>query len=286
MVTAAPHLRRWPALLGVTTTKRAPLLPAYRALVGSYTNRSKKVPRGGRKRRITTRRHRTGCAGISCCARSASGSARIAPPAARKSSASGSHWTLRWRKMDSNHRYPAKFFWPLVDPRAIHLPQYKPAPSRGESGANYPATETRSTVRHSSIRNLTTPRWCRGRGASAEPSTFPIGNPKVTEDAVRMPGTPGPARRVPRRRGRRGSFPPRPATLASSPQTRPRRARNERHRRNARTHLPHLLLRAGLGGHPATHETMAPGRSSSWTTTSRLTCGGSRRSAGRLLTPG
>src|ERR1700730_15706999 len=46
MVTAAPHLRRCPALLGVTTTKRAPLLPAYRALVGSYTNRSKKVPRG------------------------------------------------------------------------------------------------------------------------------------------------------------------------------------------------------------------------------------------------
>ena len=32
--------------------------------------------------------------------------------------------------MDSNHRYPAKFFWPPVDPRAIHLPQYKPAPSR------------------------------------------------------------------------------------------------------------------------------------------------------------
>ena len=27
--------------------------------------------------------------------------------------------------------------------------------------------KTRSTVRHSSIRNLTTPRWCRGRGASA-----------------------------------------------------------------------------------------------------------------------
>ena len=32
--------------------------------------------------------------------------------------------------MDSNHRYPAKFFWPPADPRAIHLPQYKPAPSR------------------------------------------------------------------------------------------------------------------------------------------------------------
>jgi len=32
----------------VTTTKRAPLFPAYRALVGSYTNRSKKF-RGGQK---------------------------------------------------------------------------------------------------------------------------------------------------------------------------------------------------------------------------------------------
>ena len=32
--------------------------------------------------------------------------------------------------MDSNHRYPAKFFWPPLDPRAIHFPQYKPAPSR------------------------------------------------------------------------------------------------------------------------------------------------------------
>jgi hypothetical protein len=32
-----------------------------------------------------------------------------------------------------NHRYPAKFFWPPVDPRAIHLPQYKPAPSRPRS---------------------------------------------------------------------------------------------------------------------------------------------------------
>ena len=57
--------------------------------------------------RITTGRHRTGCAGISCCARSASGSARTAPPAARKSSASGSHWTLRWREMDSNFQFRA-----------------------------------------------------------------------------------------------------------------------------------------------------------------------------------
>ena len=32
--------------------------------------------------------------------------------------------------MDSNHRYPAKFFRPPVDLRAIHLPRYKPAPSR------------------------------------------------------------------------------------------------------------------------------------------------------------
>ena len=32
----------------MTTTKRAPLFPAYRALVGSYTNRSKKF-RGGQK---------------------------------------------------------------------------------------------------------------------------------------------------------------------------------------------------------------------------------------------
>src|SRR6202030_219891 len=32
--------------------------------------------------------------------------------------------------MDSNHRYPPNFFWPPVDPRAIHLPQSKPAPSR------------------------------------------------------------------------------------------------------------------------------------------------------------
>ena len=31
--------------------------------------------------------------------------------------------------MDSNHRYPAKFFWPPVDPRAIHLPQQKSAVS-------------------------------------------------------------------------------------------------------------------------------------------------------------
>ena len=38
--------------------------------------------------------------------------------------------TRRWREMDSNHRYPAKFFWLPVDPRAIHLPQYKPARSR------------------------------------------------------------------------------------------------------------------------------------------------------------
>ena len=30
----------------------------------------------------------------------------------------------------SNHRYPAKFFWRPIDPRAIHLPQSKPAPSR------------------------------------------------------------------------------------------------------------------------------------------------------------
>jgi len=43
---------------------------------------------------------------------------------------SSSQETRRWREMDSNHRYPAKFFWPPVDPRAIHLPQYKPAPSR------------------------------------------------------------------------------------------------------------------------------------------------------------
>src|ERR1700730_15220537 len=45
-----------------------------------------------------------------------------------------------------------------------------PFPSSGGSGGDWPATETRSTVRHSSIRNLTTPRWCRGRGASAEPA--------------------------------------------------------------------------------------------------------------------
>ena len=43
---------------------------------------------------------------------------------------SSSQVTLCWREMESNHRYPAKFFWPRVDPRAIHLPQYKPAPSR------------------------------------------------------------------------------------------------------------------------------------------------------------
>src|SRR6202011_5255688 len=41
-------------------------------------------------------------------ARSASGSARTAPPAARKSSASGSHWTLRWREMDSNFGPPSE----------------------------------------------------------------------------------------------------------------------------------------------------------------------------------
>ena len=41
-----------------------------------------------------------------------------------------SHKTPPWREKDSNHRYPAKFFGYPVDPRTIHLPQYKPAPSR------------------------------------------------------------------------------------------------------------------------------------------------------------
>ena len=56
----------------------------------------------------------------------------VHPAAERQTAMStrGSHQTRRWREMDSNHRYPAKFFWPPVDPRAIHLPQYKPAPSR------------------------------------------------------------------------------------------------------------------------------------------------------------
>jgi len=36
--------------------------------------------------------------------------------------------TLRWREMDSNHRYPAKFFWPPVDPAQIHLSQYNRLP--------------------------------------------------------------------------------------------------------------------------------------------------------------
>jgi hypothetical protein len=30
--------------------------------------------------------------------------------------------THRWREMDSNHRYPAKFFWPPADPRANSQP--------------------------------------------------------------------------------------------------------------------------------------------------------------------
>jgi hypothetical protein len=33
---------------------------------------------------------------------------------ARRKSLSGSSLTLRRREMDSNHRYPAKFFWPTV----------------------------------------------------------------------------------------------------------------------------------------------------------------------------
>src|SRR3954464_15516051 len=44
-------------------------------------------------------------------------------------SSSGSHETLRWREMDSNHRYRIRYnsFWlPPFGP-AIRLPQQKPA---------------------------------------------------------------------------------------------------------------------------------------------------------------
>jgi hypothetical protein len=38
---------------------------------------------------------------------------------------SSSHLTPRWREMDSNHRYPAKFFLAAPSIPPIHLPQCK-----------------------------------------------------------------------------------------------------------------------------------------------------------------
>ena len=57
------------------------------------------------------------------------------------------------------------------------------------------------------------------------------GDSRSRLDATRKPETPGQVQRVPRRRGCRRWFPPRPAALACSLQARPRRARNARHRR-------------------------------------------------------
>ena len=51
---------------------------------------------------------------------------------------------------------------------ANDIPVFPPArPMRATCWASWPdtpATATRSTLRHSSIRNLTTPRWCRASG--------------------------------------------------------------------------------------------------------------------------
>jgi hypothetical protein len=42
-------------------------------------------------------------------------------PLLRKLEVIGSHLTHRWREMDSNDRYPAKFLAAPVDPPTLHL---------------------------------------------------------------------------------------------------------------------------------------------------------------------
>ena len=50
-----------------------------------------------------------------------------------------------------------------------------------------PATETKSTVRHSSIRNLTTPQWCRPSGA---PGARASDRARAADAVFRVMGTP------------------------------------------------------------------------------------------------
>jgi hypothetical protein len=118
----------------------------------------------------------------------------------------------RWRHAGPDSRLPAggQPNSPQLDGA---LPRLRWLRSASRPAADLPAIRCRRTERRRQGTRLR-------RRPPANPRTMP-----------RIGGTPGRSRHVPLRRGRRGSFPPRPAAPASFPAAHPRKSIDARYRR-------------------------------------------------------